>query len=101
MADSGRSPGAYHWQGETLFLSLQVQPRASQDQWVGGHGDAFKLRLTAPPVDGKANAQLIKYLARLFGVPKSRVSLLSGENERRKRVSIASPRHLPAEIPPQ
>jgi len=101
LAEDRSAPQPYAWQGRDLLLSLQIQPRASRDEWVGLQGDFFKVRISAPPVDGKANAQLIKYLARLFGVPKSRVSLLSGENERRKRVSIHSPRHLPAEILPQ
>lgn len=78
-----------------------MQPRASHDHWAGLHGDFFKIRLTAPPVDGKANADLTKYLAQLFGVAKSRISLLAGDTDRRKRFSIQSPTKLPPEIQPK
>jgi uncharacterized protein (TIGR00251 family) len=86
----------YRWQGEDLLLVLRVQPRASRDEIVGPHGDALKVRITAPPVDGKANAHLLRYLAEAFQVAPSAVKLVSGENGRDKRVVICQPRHLPA-----
>jgi uncharacterized protein (TIGR00251 family) len=55
---------------------------------VGLHGEALKIRLAAPPVDGKANACLIGFLADQLGIAKSSVSLVSGESSRAKRVRI-------------
>lgn len=72
----------------SLVLSLHIQPGARRTGFAGLHGEAMKLRLAAPPVDGKANAALCAYLAEFCGVPKSAVSLLSGETSRAKRVRI-------------
>lgn len=87
------------WTDDTLILSVRIQPRASRDEIVGVHDDSLKIRITAPPVDGKANAHLIKYLAAIFAVPRARVTLLSGESGRNKHISIDSPGRLPAIIP--
>lgn len=81
-----------------LTLSIRVQPKASRDEIVGPYGDSLKIRITAPPVDGKANAHLIKYLARLFGVPRSRITLLSGTSGRDKRLRINAPTRWPDAI---
>lgn len=83
------------WQGDDLILRIQVQPRASRDELAGRHGDRLKVRLTAPPVDGRANAALLAFLAGLFGVPKNRVILLAGESGRCKRVRIVNPGRIP------
>lgn len=85
----------YRWDGEDLVLACHLQPKASKDEFAGPHGDRLKIRLTAPPVEGKANAHLLAFLAKAFGVPKSQVSLESGELNRQKRVRIARPRRLP------
>lgn len=74
-----------------VVLSLHVQPGAKQTGFAGLHGEAMKIRLAAPPVDGKANAALCAFLAQFCGVPKSAVTLLSGETSRAKRVRIAAP----------
>ncbi|WP_349617266.1 DUF167 family protein [Azotobacter salinestris] len=86
----------YRWDGEDLILACHLQPKASKDEFAGLHGDRLKIRLTAPPVEGKANAHLLAFLAAAFGVPKSQVSLESGELNRQKRVRIRQPRQLPA-----
>jgi hypothetical protein len=88
----------YQWDGEDLLLAVHIQPRASTDSLGGTHGDRLKIRLTAPPVDGKANNHLIRLLAKHFGVPARQVLLLSGESSRAKRVRIQRPRQLPAGI---
>ena len=75
----------------TLQLTLHVQPGASRTEVAGTHGDALKVRLTAPPVDGKANAELLRFLAEAFGVPRRNVTLLRGELSRAKVVRIARP----------
>jgi uncharacterized protein (TIGR00251 family) len=86
---------ACEWQGEDLILRVRVQPKASRDEICGLQGEALKVRITAPPVDGKANAHLIKYLSKQFGVAKSAITLLNGETGRDKRLRIHAPARLP------
>lgn len=81
-----------------LLLNLYIQPKASRDQIVGLHGDELKVAITAPPIDGKANAHLSKYLAKAFKVPKSDVHILKGELGRHKQVRISDPKNVPTEI---
>jgi uncharacterized protein (TIGR00251 family) len=80
------------WLRETadgsLLLSLHIQPGAKQTGFAGLHGEAMKLRLAAPPVEGRANAALCAFLADFCGVPKSAVTLVSGETSRAKRVRV-------------
>ncbi len=83
------------WQGEALVLWLRVQPKASRDEICGPHGEQLRVRITAPPVDGKANAHLLRFLAQVFGVSRAQVSLLQGESGRNKRVRIEAPQRLP------
>lgn len=90
----------YEWRDQTLILSLHIQPRASRDELAGPHGDRLKVRITAPPVDGKANEHLLRFLAKSFGVPKSNITLLSGETGRDKRIAIINPTTLPPLIAP-
>jgi len=81
-----------------LILALYIQPKASRDQVVGLHGTEIKLAITAPPVDGKANAHILHLLAKLFKVSKSQVSLHKGELSRHKQVLITAPFVIPAEF---
>jgi len=69
-------------------LRIHCQPRASKTEIVGRHGDAIKVRLAAPPVDGEANVELCQFLARYFGVLRQNVQILSGKGARQKRVLI-------------
>ncbi|PMG40610.1 DUF167 family protein YggU [Shewanella sp. 10N.286.52.B9] len=85
-------------QQQDLLLNLYIQPKASRDKIVGLHGDEIKIAITAPPIDGKANSHLIKYLAKAFKVPKSDVMLLKGLQGRHKQVKILSPLKIPPEI---
>jgi uncharacterized protein (TIGR00251 family) len=84
--------------GDRVTLALRVQPRASRDEVAGLYGDRLKLRITAPPVDGAANEHLCRFLARLFGIPASRVRLLQGTNGRDKRVVLEGTGDLPEPI---
>jgi uncharacterized protein (TIGR00251 family) len=93
------APHWHQWDDEDLLLKVYIQPRASTDSLDGTHGDRLKIRLTAPPVDGKANSHLIRFLAECFGVPRSQVQLISGKSSRAKRVRIQRPRQTPAGIP--
>ncbi len=90
----------YRWDGVDLILQVRAQPRASRDEWVGLRKDRFRVRITAPPVDGQANAHLREVLATLFGVAKSQVTLLAGETGRDKRWRIAAPKRWPPGIEP-
>ncbi len=90
---------AIHWSGADLVLRVQVQPRARRTGYAGLQGEAVKIHLNAPPVDGKANEALIEFLARTFAVPKKRVTLLGGEGARAKRLRIERPMQLPKEWP--
>jgi len=73
----------------SVILTLHIQPGAKKTEITGLHGDALKIRLAAPPVDGKANAALIAFLAKTCGVPKSSVELVSGDTSRAKRVRVS------------
>lgn len=90
--------GGYRWEGADLILHLRIQPRASRDQWAELLDGRFRVRITAPPVDGQANAHLREFLAALFGVAKSQVALLAGETGRDKRLRIVAPKRLPPGI---
>lgn len=82
------------WQrsdGNRLTLTLHVQPGVKRTEVAGLHGDALKIKLAAPPVDGKANAALLKFIAETFGVPLRQVTLKQGEKSRRKVVEILQP----------
>jgi uncharacterized protein (TIGR00251 family) len=88
----------YYWEGDDLLLAIHLQPGSAQDRLAGTHGERLKIKITAAPVDGRANDHLIRYLARLFDVPRSRVDLLAGHGSRCKRVRIRRPGRLPDEI---
>lgn len=88
----------YQWQNDDLILECRLQPKASSDELVGDHGGVLKIRITAPPVDGKANAHLIQLLAKSFGVSKSKISIEKGELGRSKRVRIHAPVKFPAKL---
>lgn len=88
----------FRWDDGDLILDCHLQPAARSDEFAGLHGERLKIRLTAPPVEGKANAHLMAFLAKAFGVSKREVSLISGELNRQKRVRISSPKKLP-ELP--
>jgi hypothetical protein len=85
------------WRADTLVLRCRALPGARRDAFLGACGDRLKLGLAAPPVDGKANARAIEFLAAAFGVPKSRVTLVRGTHGRDKVFAIAAPTRLPAE----
>jgi uncharacterized protein (TIGR00251 family) len=79
-----------------LLFKVHVQPRSSRDQVVGLHGDALKVKLIAPPVEGKANKACIELLAEALGVPKSSLAIISGQTGRLKRVLlVCSASHAP------
>jgi uncharacterized protein (TIGR00251 family) len=70
------------------ILSVHVQPKASTTECVGIHGDALKIRVAAPPVDGAANDELIRFLARRLSMPSTSIQMYSGARGRHKRVLV-------------
>ncbi len=75
-----------------MILSIRVVPRAAKDGIQGILGDeALKVRIQAPPVEGKANVYLVKFLSKLWKIPRSRIEILSGETGRNKRLRITNP----------
>jgi uncharacterized protein (TIGR00251 family) len=69
-------------------LDVHVQPRAERTEVVGWYGDAVKIRLAAPPIDGAANDELVAFLADELGVARSSVEIVAGRTSRRKRVAV-------------
>ena len=86
-------------EGNDVVLMLHVQPGAKRTEVAGIHGEGedarLKIRLAAPPVDGKANAELVRFLATVFGVPQRAVALLRGESSRQKTVRVTRPARRP------
>lgn len=79
-----------------LTFSIRVVPRASKSEIVGEVEGSLKVRISAPPVDGAANEEVVKVLAKAFGVAKSNVSIVCGETSKSKRVRVvgATPERL-------
>ncbi len=71
-----------------IVLKVFVQPRSAQNMIAGQHGDALKIKLTAPPVDGAANKMCIQYLSKFLNVPKSALEIISGHSSRTKRILL-------------
>lgn len=90
----------YRLEGESLTLTLHVQPGAKRTEVAGLHGEALKIRLAAPPVEGQANSKLIAFLAEKFEVPVRCVALKQGETSRRKVVSVSGSKISPDSLLP-
>ena len=69
-------------------IKVKVLPRSSKNQVVGKEGDLFKVKLTSPPVEGKANKALIEFLAKKLGIPKANVEIKSGKSSKLKSILI-------------
>ncbi|MBS1969910.1 MAG: YggU family protein [Bdellovibrionales bacterium] len=69
-------------------LTLFIQPKASKNEIIGPHNGALKVKITAPPVDGKANAELVEFLSEILEIPKRQIEILKGETGRNKTVEI-------------
>jgi len=78
------------------LLSVHAQPGAKRTEISGLHGDALKVRVAAPPVEGRANDELVAFVAAALGVPKKSVAVVKGARSRRKTVSVAAPQADPA-----
>lgn len=74
--------------GGAVRIPVRAQPRASRSELAGEYDGAIKIRLAAPPVEGEANAELVRFLAKVLGVPRSAVRVVSGEIGRNKWVEV-------------
>ena len=81
-------PAWYVNSGDSITLILHVQPGAKYTSVAGLHGDALKIRLAAPPIEGRANDALLRFIADFFKVPVRNVELKQGEQSRHKRVAV-------------
>ncbi|OGT30069.1 MAG: YggU family protein [Gammaproteobacteria bacterium RIFCSPHIGHO2_12_FULL_35_23] len=88
----------YIWQQNNLILKVYVQTKASKDELVGEYADSLKIKIIAPPLEGKANQYLQKFLAKQFAVPLQNVELIKGEKAKKKTFLIKSPQQLIAGI---
>jgi len=84
--------------GTDLILDVRVQPRASRSEIAGLHGERLRIRLQAPPVDGKANAALVEFIAEAFGIPRARVTIEHGLTGRDKRLRLQGVPSVPAPL---
>lgn len=91
-------------EGDAIVLVLHVQPGAKRSEVAGLHGEALKIRLAAPPIEGRANDALLRFIAELFSVPLRNVELLQGAQSRHKRLAVrgtvVDPDTLLANSPP-
>lgn len=71
-----------------ITFSVRVQPRASRSGMAGEMDGVLKVRLNSPPVDGEANDELVRLLAKIFSIPRARISLLSGQTSRSKLIRL-------------
>jgi len=92
-----RRVSPYRWVGTDLELSVHAQPGAHRTEARGTHGEAIKIRIAAPAVEGAANRALLEFLAEAFQVPRNRCELVAGDGSRRKRVRITGPDRAQAE----
>ncbi|HVG72029.1 MAG TPA: DUF167 domain-containing protein [Vicinamibacterales bacterium] len=74
--------------GDSVLITVRVIPRATRSHIAGTRNDALLVRLSAPPVDGAANAELVEVLAAALDVPRRDISLIAGERSRTKRVQV-------------
>ena len=87
---------SYTNQNGTLTFKVLVSPRASRSEIVGEHDGALRVRIAAAPVEGEANEELARVLAKTFGVPRASVEIVTGHSSKRKTISIAG--GMPAKL---
>ena len=89
----------HSWHGNNLRLELYVRPKANKNAIVGLYNGRLKVAITAAPIDGKANKQLIKLLAKHFAVPQKQIQILIGVNSNYKSVLVADPKQCVDDYP--
>ena len=88
----------YRRNGDLLTLTLHIQPGAKRTEMAGLHGEALKIRLAAPPIEGRANDALLKFIANIFGVPLRQVELKQGGQSRHKVVAVTGSKVEPESL---
>jgi uncharacterized protein len=88
----------YRRDGENITLTLHVQPGAKRSEIAGLHGDALKIKLAAPPIEGRANDALLKFIADLFAVPLRNTELKQGGQSRHKVVAVTGSKVEPESL---
>ncbi|MFA5960290.1 MAG: DUF167 domain-containing protein [Tatlockia sp.] len=88
----------YHYTNGNLILTLHIQPGAKSTLVVGLHGDALKIKLASPPIDGRANDALLRFIANRFDLPLQHIRLIRGEKSRRKVVEVRNCNQNPESI---
>ena len=88
----------YRRTGDVITLTLHIQPGAKRTDVAGLHGEALKIRLAAPPIEGRANEALLKFIAASFGVPLRQVELKQGGQSRHKVVAITGSKVEPESL---
>ena len=88
----------YTRDNDTVIVNVYVQPGAKRTEIVGFYGDAPKIRLASPPIDGRANDALLNFVAQLFDVPRCQVVLVRGGKSRNKKVAITGSKIEPLSI---
>jgi uncharacterized protein (TIGR00251 family) len=88
----------YRRDGDVISLTLHVQPGAKRTEISGLHGEALKIRLAAPPIEGRANEALLRFIADTFGVPMRQVELKQGGQSRHKVVMVSGSKVAPESV---
>jgi uncharacterized protein (TIGR00251 family) len=88
----------YRSEGGAIILTLHVQPGAKRSEISGLHGDALKIRLASPPIEGRANEALLRFIAELFAVPLRNIELLRGAQSRHKIVKVTGSKVSPENL---
>ena len=91
-------PVWYHRHGEVITLTLHVQPGAKRSEIVGLHGEALKIKLAAPPIEGRANEALLKFISDVFSVPLRNTELMQGGQSRHKVVAVHGSKVAPESL---
>lgn len=88
----------YRSEAGSITLTLHIQPGAKRSEVAGLHGDALKIRLAAPPIEGRANEALLRFVADSFDVPLRQVELLRGAQSRHKMVKVTGSKVVPESL---
>jgi uncharacterized protein (TIGR00251 family) len=83
------NPAYLQSHNDGVIVAVRVTPKSSQSKIIGPHGDELKITLNAPPVDGKANKELIRLLSKTFHIPKTEIHIVSGETSRSKKLLLS------------
>jgi len=86
-------PNSDKMKGAAITLKIRLYPRASRDEIVGLHGDALKVRITAPPIEGRANLALQRFIAEKLNLSSSQIEIIAGQRSREKILKISGVTH--------